>query len=180
MSILSGPEIHEQIELGHIAIEPFCPSHLGPNSYDVCLGKYLLCVCDPIFDISVEPNLIETIEIPEQGFVLEPGLGYLGHTVEKITCHGFVPWIDGRSTTGRHFLQCHQTAGRGDDGFSGTFTLELLAAYRPVRIYSGMPIAQISFFTLKGRRNPYNGRYINQHLPTLPKPIRIKNGYEED
>lgn len=171
MGILSGPEILRQIHLGKIKIIPFNSNRLGPNSYDVSLAPLLRRVTDTEFDITKKVVHIEDIPIPKEGYVLQPSLGYLGSVVEFISCEGFVPWIDGRSTTGRYFLQAHQTAGRGDDGWSGQFTLELLATYRPVRVYTGIPIAQVFFFTLEGERSPYKGRYQNQAGPTLPKPI---------
>lgn len=172
MGILSGPEILKQVKLGRITITPFDESRLGPNSYDCCLGDTLLVVEDGLFDLTQEPRNVSTIKIPGSGYILKPGIGYLGSTVEQVRCDGFVPWIDGRSSVGRWFLQVHQTAGRGDDGWEGHWTLEMMPMYRSIRVYAGMPIAQTTFFTLEGERKPYAGCYSGQTGPTLPKPLQ--------
>lgn len=171
MSILSGPEILKQIELGNISVEPFDISRIGPNSIDVKLGHQLILMTENEFDLTKQVIAYNTIYIHDEGFLLRPGFGYLGHTMEVISSKGFVPWIDGRSTTGRYFLSIHQTAGRADDGWVGSLTLELVPLYRPVRIYAGLPIAQVSFFKLEGESKPYTGRYQNSVGPKLPKPL---------
>lgn len=172
MGILSGPQIQFEVERGTIVIDPFDPARLGPNSYDVRLGPTLLEIEDALMDITEAPKKLRTHTIPDYGFILRPGCGYLGHIVEKIRCDGFVPWIDGRSTMGRYFVQTHQTAGRGDDGWGpAQFTLEILATSQPVRIYAGVAIAQVTFFQLIGPRAPYQGRYQGQMGPTPPKPL---------
>ncbi len=172
MSILSGPEIIRQVREGNIRIEPFDEARIGPNSYDVALSPTLLVMDDVVFDICKPALAVRKIEIPPEGQVISIGYGYLGSTVERITCNGFVPWLDGRSTLGRYFLQLHQTAGRGDDGFDGHFTCEITATFRAVRIYAGIPIGQVSFFRLEGERRPYAGRYQGQTGPRLPTPFK--------
>ncbi len=170
--MLSGPEIERQVALGAIRLGCFDPANVGPNSYDVRLGNTLLLIHDPVLDLTRPPEHVETVFIPEDGYVLQPGVGYLGAVVERVRCDGFVPWVDGRSTTGRYFLMVHVTAGRGDDGFDGCFTLEMMALYRPVRVYAGLRVAQLSFFPLEGRRRPYIGSYQGQGTPRLPTPMR--------
>ncbi len=178
MGILSGPEIQVQMGMGRIQIYPFDPRRLGPNSYDVCLGRELLII-EPFKDengiclpLDLTKQVVTKSEmIPDEGFVLQPGVGYLGCTIERIVSHGYVPWIDGRSSVGRAHLQVHQTAGRGDDGWDGTFTLELFAAFLPIRVYAGLAIGQVSFFKLEGERNPYKGSYLGQTGPRAPKPL---------
>jgi deoxycytidine triphosphate deaminase len=41
MSMLTGPEIARQVELGAIQIRPFDPARLNPNSYNLTLGDRL-------------------------------------------------------------------------------------------------------------------------------------------
>lgn len=176
--ILSGPEILRQLHIGNISIDPFDASCLGPNSYDVHLSSRIIELDNlriKPWDIkeSIPEDSIRYWDIPEHGFVLQRGIAYLGCLMEHIHCAGFVPWLDGRSTIGRYFLQIHQTAGRGDDGFGpAQFTCELMAMAHSLRVYSGAPIAQLSFFRLDGERKPYRGRYQYQTGPTLPKPLR--------
>jgi len=172
VGILSGLEIKRQVELGNIAISDFDPKRLGPNSYDVRIGHQLALMLDEEFDLTVAPTKIDWFTIPDAGYLLQPRLGYLGHVLECIVCKGCVPWFDGRSTSGRYFLQVHQTAGRGDELWAGQFTMELMAMYKPVRVYTGLSIAQLSFFSLEGESSGYQGRYNNQLGPTLPKPLK--------
>ncbi len=102
------------------------------------------------------------IEIPEDGYILVPGRLYLGETEEYTETYGFVPNIDGRSTTGRLGLEIHRTAGFGDNGFKGKWTLEITATH-PVLIYPGMEIGQIYYEKIDGDSSmEYNGKYQNQ------------------
>ena len=80
----------------------------------------------------------------KSGFLLEPGVLYLGSTVEYTETHGLVPIIDGRSSVGRLGIFVHVTAGYGDNGYCGKWTLEL-ACIVPVVIYPNMKICQIRF-----------------------------------
>lgn len=172
MSILSGNEILNQYYLGNIEIDPFLPQNVGPNSLDVRLGGVLLEIVDEELDMSLPPANVLRHDIPRHGFLLKKGVGYLGSIVERVCCRGFVPYIDGRSTTGRYFVQTHQTAGRGDSGWDGCFTIELQAVHRPVRVYAGMPICQLTFHKVEGRDKPYQGRYNHQSgEPRLPSPL---------
>jgi dCTP deaminase len=116
----------------------------------------------------------ETMEliIPETGMVLYPGIHYLGSTNERTIVNGFVPKIDGRSSIGRLGLSVHITAGFGDNGFDGTWTLEITVE-EPLKIYPNEEICQISFETACGdSNNPaniYRGRYYQQEGPTASR-----------
>jgi dCTP deaminase len=91
-----------------------------------------------------EPRNTKRVQIPEEGLVLLPGRGYLAHTVEHVKTDLYVPHMHGRSSMGRLFLSIHQTAGWGDIGFAGEWTMEITCVH-PVRVYAGMAIAQIAF-----------------------------------
>jgi dCTP deaminase len=71
------------------------------------------------------------------------------HTRERIWTEKFVPIVDGKSSIGRLFIQIHATAGYGDPGYDGEYTLEVIVQH-PVRVYAGMRIGQIRFHTLEG------------------------------
>jgi dCTP deaminase len=84
------------------------------------------------------------------------------HTAERIVTDSFVPVLDGKSSLGRLFMQVHATAGYGDPGFDGQYTLEVTVT-QPVVIYAGMRFCQIRFHTLVGfQRTSYQakGHYI--------------------
>lgn len=157
--ILSGKEI--QRELGkRIFIEPFDPSRLNPNSYNLTLHDELLVYDSPVLDMK-KPNLAHTIRIPESGLRLEPGRLYLGRTREFTRTEGFVPMLEGRSSVGRLGLFIHVTAGFGDVGFAGYWTLEIFCV-QPIVIYPGVELCQIYYHTIQGDYEPYrSGKYQN-------------------
>jgi dCTP deaminase len=150
--ILSGHEIQRQ--LGHnIVIDPFDESRLNPNSYNLSLHDELLVYEEVVLDMR-KSNRVERITIPPDGLVLTPNQLYLGRTVERTETHNLVPMIEGRSSIGRLGLFVHVTAGFGDVGFSGYWTLEMFAV-QPVKIYPGVPICQIFFHQVAGEITEY-------------------------
>lgn len=158
--ILSGLEIEHQIELGNIVISPFDKGCINPNSYNLKLHNELLVYTDDVLDMKKSLNTKKII-IPPEGLVLEPGRLYLGRTYEKTTTNNFVPMLEGRSSIGRLGLYIHITAGFGDVGFSGFWTLEI-QCIQPVRIYPMVEICQIYFHTIQGDFCTYeNGKYQN-------------------
>jgi dCTP deaminase len=146
--ILSDKRILEEIDKGNILIEPYDRKYLGTNSYDVHLGTVLATYNDRVLDAK-RHNEITYFEIPEEGFVLHPGTLYLGVTLEYTETHKHVPFLEGKSSTGRLGIDIHATAGKGDVGFCNTWTLEISCA-QPVRIYRGMPIGQLIYFAVEG------------------------------
>ena len=146
--ILSDIRILEEIEKGNIVIEPFDRKNLGSNSYDVHLGKYFAMYNDTLLDAK-KHNTISYFEIPETGYVLQPGYLYLGVTHEYTETHAHVPFLEGKSSTGRLGIDIHATAGKGDVGFCNAWTLEI-SCVQPVRIYAGMPIGQLIYFAIEG------------------------------
>ena len=107
-------------------------------------------------------NETEDIKIPEEGYVLLPGTLYLGETVEYTETTGYVPKIDGRSTTGRLGIVIHLTAGFGDNGFKGKWTLEITVTH-PVIVYPNMEIGQLYYEEIQGDTlMKYEGKYQNQ------------------
>jgi dCTP deaminase len=146
--ILSDKRILEEIQKGTIKIVPYERDCLGSNSYDVHLGKYLATYKDGVLDAK-KHNLIDHFEIPEDGYVLQPNQLYLGVTLEYTETHAHIPFLEGKSSTGRLGIDIHATAGKGDIGFCGNWTLEISCKI-PVRIYTGMPIGQLIYFPVEG------------------------------
>lgn len=101
-----------------------------------------------------KPNSLTTAQIGERGFTLRPGIGYLAHINERICTEHYVPILDGKSSVARMFVGIHQTAGFGDPGFDGQFTLEMTCQF-PVRIYAGMRIGQVRFQAIDGHVTSY-------------------------
>ncbi|MDR3208817.1 MAG: hypothetical protein LBT45_03130 [Rickettsiales bacterium] len=122
----------------------------------------------------------ETVDIviPESGLILLPRIGYLGSTVEWTETYNLFPYIDGKSSIGRNFIFVHHTAGRGDDGFCGTWTLEISVMY-PTLVKPNMRIAQIYYEEFVGERKPYNenpmSHYRDQCGATKAAALPIDN-----
>ncbi len=168
--ILSDKRILEEMANGTILIEPFIKECLGTNSYDVHLGRHLATYKDRVLDAR-EHNKIETFEIPHEGFVLQPNTLYLGVTAEYTETHKHVPFLEGKSSTGRLGIDIHATAGKGDVGFCNTWTLEISCA-QPVRIYAGMPIGQLIYFVVEGEiETLYNSKKSAKYSKRTVKPV---------
>lgn len=172
MSIISDTNIIKKIIDREITIEPFDIRHLGSNSYDIHLGRTLGIYEDLILDCKKEPT-IRYIEIPNEGFIIKPEQLYLGITEEYTeTSVNLMPNIDGKSSIGRLGIFIHVTAGRGDAGFIGHWTLEITCIH-PIKIYHGMPIGQISYETIEGFvKNPYNKKRTAKYQNKNNKPIK--------
>lgn len=165
---------------------------IGPNSIDVTLGQWIYETqfvknfVDPL-----DPNTNPWQDIPisisticeGESYVINPGQCILACTRERFDCSmpiwnpntkthdHFKQDIDGRSTVGRLFLAVHMTAGFGDYGFQGAFTLEIKNLFdRPIKLYPGMRIAQV-FFTQVGSPGSYSGAYSSDdhyNMPVMP------------
>lgn len=156
----------------------FIPANQGRDYYeDYCLHpeKYdtrnLKCLLNPF----EEKETVE-IKIPEQGLILSPFVGYLGSTLEYTETHNIFPFIDGKSTIGRNFTLVHYTAGRGDRGFCGTWTLEINTRY-PTVVKPGMRIGQIYYTESNGGMTTEYGSALGSHYkgqikPTAAKPLK--------
>lgn len=195
MPVLSGPEIVDCVTVGTIVITPFDLRRVNSNSYNLRLGRQLTVYRKGIehhHDIGnyfrdrgtvtagkwpkppflpepldmAKPEEHVTFEIPEDGFVLYPGVLYLASTMEYTETPQHVPTIEGRSSVGRLGLTTHVTAGFGDQGFKGTWTLEL-AVVQPLRIYAGVEVCQIVYNTVEGAPKPYDGKYQGQQPPQV-------------
>ena len=142
--ILTGQEIKKHLG-DSIIIEPFDESQINPNSVNLRLHDELMVYEELVLDMK-KPSRVRRITIPPEGLVLPPHQLYLGRTLEWTATHNFVPMIEGRSSAGRLGLSVLVTAGFGDVGFAGHWTLPMIAV-NPVRIYPGVPICQIFYHT---------------------------------
>ena len=143
-----------------IIITPFDEKRINPNSYNLSLADELLVYEKEALDMK-KPNPTKRIVIPEEGLLLEPNRLYLGRTNEFTKTDRYVPMLDGRSSTGRLGLFIHVTAGFGDIGFAGYWTLEIFCV-QPVRIYPNVEICQIYYHDIDGEYDLYSsGKYQN-------------------
>jgi dCTP deaminase len=159
--ILSGHNIRKCLGQ-NIVIDPFNEANLNPNSYNLTLHDELMTYEEVVLDMA-KSNRVRRITIPPEGLVLGPNQLYLGRTVERTETHELVPMIEGRSSVGRLGLFVHVTAGFGDVGFCGYWTLEMFAV-QPVRIYPGVPICQIFYHEIAGAITEYaSDKYQHNH-----------------
>jgi dCTP deaminase len=147
---------NQWVENGYGAIptgQPVTVGHFGHVQFQERVrstpvdGSYLY-PRESVYDTKHEPSTT-VFKIPDTGWVLKPGLGYLMHTRERVKTNIYNPILDGKSSIGRLFIQVHATAGYGDPGFDGQYTLEVIVQH-PVRVYAGMRICQIRFHTVHG------------------------------
>ncbi|MEM9896187.1 MAG: dCTP deaminase [Bacteroidota bacterium] len=157
--ILSGLEIAKRIGKD-INIDPFNRDQLNPNSYNLKLHNRLLTYKNSTLDMKVE-NEVSEIVISDSGMLLQPGKLYLGRTVERTRTDNLVPMLEGRSSIGRLGMFVHVTAGFGDVGFNGFWTLEIFVV-QPLVIYPNVEICQIYYHHLDGDYETYKGgKYQN-------------------
>lgn len=157
--ILSGLEIKNRIG-GDIIIDPFDEKQINPNSYNLKLHDELLIYKDDVLDIK-KRNDFEIIKIPPDGLKISPGKLYLGRSLEHTETKNLVPMLEGRSSLGRLGVFIHVTAGFGDVGFKGFWTLEI-HCIQPIIIYPYIEVCQIYYHTIEGEYFLYeSNKYQN-------------------
>ena len=165
---LSGEQINKSLRT-NIIIEPYSPSQITPNSYNLRLSNELLVYDTDVLDMNAN-NPVKRRTIPETGLLLETNKLYLGRTLEYTKTDQFVPMLEGRSSVGRLGLFIHVTAGFGDVGFAGYWTLEMFCIH-PIVIYPNVEICQIYYPTIQGEYTKYDsGKY---HTNTGVQPSML-------
>lgn len=162
--ILGSSAIRTAIREGEIVIDPYDDSRVTSNSYDFSLyhevGWYTGAELD-----SARENDFELHSLPREGMVLLPGSFYLGCTKEVMGSTTYVPIIKGKSSIARLGLFIHATADLIDVGSINRWTLHLVPTI-PVRIFPGMLIGQVTFWTVMGDISLYDGKYQGSMRPT--------------
>jgi len=166
--ILSGIEIEKRLDKD-IIIDPFYKKQLNPNSYNLKLHNKLLVYEDEVFDMKKPLNTKKVI-IPKEGLILKPNKLYLGRTEEYTKTKSLVPMLEGRSSVGRLGLFVHITAGFGDVGFEGYWTLEIFCV-QPVKVYPGVEICQIYYHSLNGDYETYVSNKYQKNKNIQPSMI---------
>lgn len=191
MSVLVDRDILEAMDRGAIVIDPFDRACLGTNSYDVHLAPTLrvysrgerhvrlvdgaAMMFDEPLDTRASRETVD-IRIPSDGFVLLPNRLYLASTVERTESHEHVPMLNGRSSIGRLGLSIHVTAGTGDVGFCGPWTMELFVVGMPLRVHAGDPIGQLLWLKTGGvPLVPYGRKSSAKYNDAgpLPQPSKL-------
>lgn len=205
--ILTGLAIEAAVEAGDIVIDPYREdqvvreSRRNPASYDLTLGDEVAVYADVVerpewndprhghdlfvnrrglVDAKKKMKIRKYRMSRESGWLIKPGIGYLMHTRERVRTDKYVPVLDGKSSVGRLFVAVHITAGYGDPGFDGQYTLEVTALH-PTIVYPGMRFCQIRFHTAVGEVLSYQrtGHY-RKKLASGPVPSMTWKQFEED
>lgn len=175
------------------AVEPL----IGPNSIDVTLGDtFLVPKVGPGGVIHVDPRndatlIWEKLVVSScDALVLDPGMFVLAAVRERFVCEAaveikdcpgsqsyrkalFAPMYEGRSSCGRLGLASHITAGFGDYGFGGAFTLELYNHFPySLVLHPGMRIGQVAFEEVY-RPKRYKGAYSGDNHHNGPVPPKL-------
>lgn len=183
--LLSDRDILRQIDDERISLNPWDPDMLQPSSIDVRLDRFFRVFenhkyphIDPAED---QPELTREV-VPEgdDPFILHPGEFALGSTYEVVSLpDDIAARVEGKSSLGRLGLLTHATAGFIDPGFTGHVTLELAnVATLPIKLWPGMKIGQLCFFTLTSPAehpygsDKYGSRYQGQRGPTPSRSFK--------
>jgi dCTP deaminase len=170
-SVLSDGTIRRLVAEGRIRIDPWDEALAQPASVDLRLGRSFRVFHNhriTAIDLRDPPdNLTEQVVVEaDEPFVIHPGEFCLGRTEEWVELpDDIVARIEGKSSLGRLGLIVHATAGFCDPGWRGTLTLELNNLTRvPIRLWPGLPIAQLSFMTLdRPAERPYGHPDLGSH-----------------
>jgi len=152
---------------------------IGANSIDVTLGNRFI-VFPPNQDIdTMKPKTLKYRKVTDEVKSLLSGAFILGHTQERFDCSEpfekayYAPQLEGRSTLARLGISVHLSAGFGDFGFKGCFTLELVNhSQNIVKLHAGQRIAQV-FFLRVLEPTRYNGTYSGDEHNYGPIPPKI-------
>lgn len=155
---------------------------IGTNSIDVTLGS-VIYITHPMYTNSNHKG--ETIDLAmpfpddiykqfivgSDGYTLEPNEFILASVNERFDCAdlNWVQHYEGRSTMARVGVLSHVSAGFGDYGFNGSFTLEIKnLGHHSVIIYPDMRIGQVYFENVTDCDVTYKGYSQTDCLPALP------------
>ncbi|MFC4466112.1 deoxycytidine triphosphate deaminase [Streptomyces xiangluensis] len=171
--ILTGSAIAAAQVADEITIEPYDPARLSPNAYDWCLGDTLR-ICDTDLDAATPTPYTETT-IPDSGYVLRPGVLYLGLTHERTGSETYAQLLNGNRTIGALGIWVHVSAPLGHQGHAIRWTLEIRVA-RPVRVYPGMIFGKLVFLHCLGVPASYQLHGLKY---TATAGIDVSRLYEE-
>lgn len=188
MTILATSAIRDSIDSGDIHCDPR-PERIEGAHIDVHLfhiywvsraPKMLSSgSLPPLIDIA-DTDPADVFELREahanNGVVVIPA-GHLAlcRTVEFIgTRHGsgLLPTLHTRSTLARWGIGCHPSAGWGDEGYVGAWTLEIWNPW-PSMLWLpvGVRVGCIAFERLEGHSEAYSGRYNNAPAAWSPEAM---------
>lgn len=183
--MLSDRDIHAVLNLpdgneGKLIVENMAEHAIKPASIDLMLSNHFHFFkgfydfphpIDPKKDNSTDGL---PITVPDDDFfLLGAGDFALASTRERFHFPAHLGGrLEGKSSVGRLGLIVHVTAGFFDPGFVGYPTLELFnCRRRPIKLYPGMPIAQMGIFALSSPAEiGYGGHASSKYVDQGPAP----------
>lgn len=182
-----------RIKRGEIIVKaPYDLSELkiGANSLDVTLGGniylvnrnlYMAGLATPVqINTQAEPSTskleLEFVDsLGKSAYILYPNCTYLAVTREWVAAgDGIVCTMHTRSTAARWGIDLCKSAGFGDVGFAGHWTLEITVC-EPTLVWEGMRIGQLAFHEAEKTGKVYGGNYANPYTDD-PHPVFPKAG----
>lgn len=176
---LSDKDILKRIKKNEVVIKPFVREHLEPASYDLRLHQnFRIFKKSSVthIDVKQEFDVTELVRVKRgEAFVIHSGEFVLASTFEKIGLpRDLLGMLEGRSSLGRLGLIVHATASHIPPGFFGHLTFEVSnLSSLPIKLYSGMRVAQLSFVQVSSPVDlPYGkkgSKYQDQEPPTASR-----------
>ncbi len=177
--VLIDRQIRAALEAGDIVITPDdgIDLRIQPASLDVRLGDTFAVfrhhghgIIDPKVDTS---DSWEMTTVQGDGhFIVAPGELVLASTQEDVQLsERILARVEGKSSLGRLGLLVHATAGYIDPGWPlAQITLEISTLLTvPLRLYPGMPVAQLAFEQVEPVTSGYSGKYAHQSGPVVSR-----------
>jgi dCTP deaminase len=165
--ILTASEIHREVRAGRIHIDDFDPEQLEPNSYGFRLAPDVIQYDQEVIDCLQPARTVRTT-IGAHGMVFEPGRFYLGATMEAMGSPHYAATLYARRSVSTLGVWIQFSAPLGHSGAVFPWTLEMTVA-APVRLYPGMLIGKIAFWTMQGEPLTYAGRYTGSQSVTASR-----------
>ena len=155
MAALSDSQILDLIHTQQLQIEPLIADNVQPASVDLTLHKMISLLRrgdEPIDSKSIKADkdsLFEELEIPTEGYILEPMSFVIGHSDEFITLPQSVNgMILNRNSLAQIGIDVTPSA-YVNPGFSGRKTIVIHNfGYRGILLHKGMRICQLVLFAL--------------------------------
>lgn len=151
-------------------------SQIRDNGIIVTLGDKLSTFNKDVINLGEKQNW--TKEVIKDYKIIKPHVCYLGCTNEYTETLDYVPMLDGLPELAMAGIKIHVTAGFGDNGYKGTWTLEIESTSEAI-LYPGMEIGKITYIPVVGNGNIlYSGKYVGQIDPTESRLSEEYNGHQ--
>jgi dCTP deaminase len=155
--ILTGSDIHREVLAGRIHIDDYDPERVEPNSYGFRLAREIITYDTDEIDLR-DPVASHTTVMDDDGMVLERGRFYLGGTMEAMGSPYYAATLYACRSVSTLGMWIQFSAPLGHSGAMFPWTLEIATACA-IRVYPGMIIGKLAFWSMQGDPVGYHGRY---------------------